>query len=133
MKITSEDQQVSSKSKKQRQVLPQADYMAESTGLSGGTCRTIRWHRPGYPVHKGIVAQRLVPDGTGGEKPSNTGVTSRLSSVKSCSANVHLWCQIQRLDAPDRGTGLSGDTTRLSGVPERAATFLQRLVLCWSL
>jgi hypothetical protein len=59
-----------------------------------------------------------------------------LSGVKACSANGHLLCQIQRLGAPDRGTGLSGASTglsgvgtRQSGVPERAAAFLQRLVL----
>jgi hypothetical protein len=41
-------------------------------------------------------------------------------------------CQIQRLGAMDRGTELSGASTRLSGVPQRAATFLQRLELCWA-
>jgi hypothetical protein len=36
----------------------------------------------------------------------------------------------QRLGTPDRGTGLSGDPTGLLGVPQRATTILQRLVLC---
>jgi hypothetical protein len=31
-----------------------------------------------------------------------------LSGVKACSTNGHLLCQIQRLGAPDRGSGLSG-------------------------
>jgi hypothetical protein len=52
-------------------------------------------------------------------------VTSGLSGVEACSTNGHLRCQIQWLGAPDRGTGLSG-------VPQRAAAFLQRLVLCWA-
>jgi hypothetical protein len=38
-----------------------ADCPAESTRLSGGI--------PDCPMHQGTVAQRLVPGGTGGEKP----------------------------------------------------------------
>jgi hypothetical protein len=58
----SEDQQVSSKSKKQRKVLPLMDCLAEEH-------RTVRCHTPDCPVHPGTVAQRLVPGGTDGENP----------------------------------------------------------------
>jgi hypothetical protein len=76
-------------------------------------------------VYHGTRAQRLVPGGTGGEKAPDCPVhaTSGLSGVKAYSTNGHLWRQIQRLGAPDRGTGLSG-------VPQRATTFLQQLELC---
>jgi hypothetical protein len=53
-----------------------------------------------------------------------SGVTLGLSGVKACSANGHLWCQIHWLGTPDRGIGLSGDPTGLSGVLQRATVFL---------
>jgi hypothetical protein len=84
-------------------------------------------------VHQGTVAQRLVPGGTGREATGLAGVTPGLSGVKSYNANGHMRCQIQRLGAPDRGTGLSGASTGQSGVPQRAAAFLQRLELSWGL
>jgi hypothetical protein len=111
MKITSEDQQVSSKSKKQRIVLPLVNCPVPHAGLPGApgnsspmTSSSSRWHW--WRKATGL-----------------SGVTSGLSGVKACSANGHLRCQIQQLGAPDMGTGLSG-------VPQRAATFLQRLELC---
>jgi hypothetical protein len=121
------------KSKKIRIVLPLADCPAESTGLSGGTTD--------YPVsHAGLSSA------PGNSSPTASsrwhwwreaiglfGVTSGLSGVKAYSGNSHLRCQIQWLGAPDRGTGLSGASTRLSGVPHRTSTFLQRLELCWIL
>jgi hypothetical protein len=99
MKITSEDEQVSSKSKKQRIVLPLADCSVPHAGLSGAPGNssptvTSRWHWWREAIG--------------------------LSGVKACNANGHLWCQIQWLGAPDRVTGLSG-------VPQRAAAFLQWL------
>jgi hypothetical protein len=110
MKITNEDQQVSSKSKKRRIVLPQ---------------RTVRLRAPDCPVaHAGLSSA------PGNSSPTASsrwhwwrqatrlfGVTSGLSSVKACSANDHLRCLIQRLGVLDRGIGLSGDPTRLPGVP----------------
>jgi hypothetical protein len=57
------------KSKKRRQVLPHTDCPVEDTGLSGRGHRTVRCHTSDSPVHQGTVAQRLVPGGTGGEKP----------------------------------------------------------------
>jgi hypothetical protein len=104
------------KSKKRRKVSPNADYLVPHAGLSGalGNCSpttSSRWH-------------------WWREAIGLSGVTFGLSSVKACSANGHPRCQIQRLGAPDRGTRLSDDPTRLSIVPHRAATFLQRLELC---
>jgi hypothetical protein len=49
MKTISEDQQVSSKVQDMKKVLPLADRLAESTGLSGAT-------PPDCPMHQGIVA-----------------------------------------------------------------------------
>jgi hypothetical protein len=105
MKITSEDQQVSSK-------VQETKNCVATGGLSGaprnsGPTTSSWWH-------------------WGRE-------ATRLSGVKACSASGHLWCQIQQLGAPDRGTGLSGASTGLSGVPQRAAAFLQWLELSWGL
>jgi hypothetical protein len=133
MKITSKDQQVSSKSKKQRIVLPLADYPAKITGLFGGT--------PDCPVpHASLSgAPRNSSPTTSSrwhwwrEATGLSSVTSGLSDVKACSANGHLRCQIQRLGAPDSGTRLSDASTGLSGVPQRATTFLSWLELCWGL
>jgi hypothetical protein len=101
------------KSKKRRIVLTLEDCPVPHARLSGapGNCSptaSSRWHwwREGTRL---------------------SGATSGLSGVKACSANGHLRCQIQRLGAPERGTRLSSNPTRLSGVPQRAAAFLQRL------
>jgi hypothetical protein len=96
---------------KRRNVLPLADCPVAHAGLSGA---------------QGIVAQRLVPGGTGEKSHWTVRCDTGLSDVKACSANGHLLCQIQWLGAQDRGTGLSG-------VPQRAAAFLQRLDLSWGL
>jgi hypothetical protein len=61
MKITSEDQQVSSK-------VQETKKSVAISGLSGRGHRTVRWHTLNYLVHRGTVAQRLVPGGTRGEK-----------------------------------------------------------------
>jgi hypothetical protein len=133
MKITSEDQQVPSKVQGTKNSVAKADCPAENIRLSGGTLDC--------PVpHTGLSS-------TLGNSSSMTSsrwhwwrestgmfsVTSRLFGVKACSADGHLRCQIQRLGAPNRGTGLSDDPTGLFDVPQRAAAFLQRLVLCWGL
>jgi hypothetical protein len=51
MKITSEDQRISSKVQETKKCV--------ATGH-----RTVRCHTPDCPVHQGTVAQRLVPGGT---------------------------------------------------------------------
>jgi hypothetical protein len=112
MKIPSKDQQVSSKVQETKNSVAMVDCSAESTGLSGAPVNyspmaSSKWH-------------------WWRESTRLSGVTSELSGVKACSANGHLRCQIQRIGAPDRGTGLSD-------VPQRAATFLQWLELCWGL
>jgi hypothetical protein len=76
MKITSEDQQVSSEVQETKNSVATTDCPAESTGLSAalGNCSpttSSRWHW-------WREATRL------------SGVTSRLSGVKVCSANSHL-------------------------------------------
>jgi hypothetical protein len=38
---------------------------------------------------------------------------------------------VQWLGAPDKSIGPFGDPTGPSDVPQKAAAFLQRLVLCW--
>jgi hypothetical protein len=85
---------------------------AWSTGLSGA-------HTPDCPVHLGTAAQRLVPGGTRSlrrqRSPALTGVrqaTARRTGQATVRCPVH---------------------TGLSGVPQRAAAFLQRLQLCWGL
>jgi hypothetical protein len=62
MKITSEDQQVSSKVQEMKNSVALG-------GLSDQGHRTIRCHMPDRPVHLGTIAQQLVPGGTSGEKP----------------------------------------------------------------
>jgi hypothetical protein len=58
MKITSEDQQVSSKVQETKNSVAKTDCPAESPGLSRGTpdCpvahRTVRCHTPDYLVHQ---------------------------------------------------------------------------------
>jgi hypothetical protein len=106
--------------------------------------RTVRWHTglsgahtPDCPVHQGTTAQRLVPGGTRREDHRTVRWHTRLSGVES------LWRQRspaltgsqtgQRLGAPDRLQCAVRCTTGLSGVPQRAAAFLQRLQLCWGL
>jgi hypothetical protein len=67
MKIISEDQQVSSKVQETKKRV--------ATGrLSGRGHRTVRWHTSDYLVHQLTLAQRLVPGGTGGEKPQDCPV-----------------------------------------------------------
>jgi hypothetical protein len=119
MKITSEDQQVSSKVQETKNSVATMDRPTESTGLSGGT--------PECPVpHAGLSGAPGNSSSTASSRWHWWKEATRLSGVKACSANGHLWCQVQRLGAPDRGT-------RLSGVPQRAVAFLQRLELCWIL
>jgi hypothetical protein len=116
-----EDQHVSSKSKKQRIVLPLVDCQDESTGLSSGTLDC--------PVpHAGLSGApgNISPTISSRWHRWRDSVTSGLSSVKACSTNGHLRYQIQWLGTPDRGTGLSG-------VPQRAAPFLEQLDLCLGL
>jgi hypothetical protein len=81
-------------------------------GLSGAPVTVAltassRWHRGGKTTRLSVV-------------------TSGLSGAKSLHANCHL-------GAPDRGTELSDDPTGLYGAPQKAAAFLQWLVLCWGL
>jgi hypothetical protein len=72
MKITSEDQRISSK-------VQETKKCAASGGLSGRGHRTIRCHTLDCLVHQGTVAQRLVPGGTVEKSPD---------------------CPVQRLTAP---------------------------------
>jgi hypothetical protein len=79
MKITNEDQQVLSKSKKRRILLPLADYLAESTGLSGGTpnCLVLHTGLSGAPGNNSPTDRsrwHLSREATG-----LSGVTSELS------------------------------------------------------
>jgi hypothetical protein len=67
MKITSEYEQVSNK-------VQETKTSVATGGLSGRGHRTVRWHKPDYPVHQGVVAQWLVPGGTRGEKPPDYAV-----------------------------------------------------------
>jgi hypothetical protein len=62
MKITSEDQRISSK-------VQETKKCVATGGLSGRGHRTDRCHTPDCPVHQGTVAQRLVPGGTVEEGP----------------------------------------------------------------
>jgi hypothetical protein len=85
------------------------DCPVPHTRLSGapGTVAlmaSFRWHR-------------------GGKTTGLSSVKFGLSGAKSLHANGHLRWQTQRLGAPDRGTGLSGDPTGRSGAPQKAATF----------
>jgi hypothetical protein len=112
MKITSEDQQVSSKvqetknSVARRTVQLRAlDCLVPHAGLSGAPGNYSPTASSWWHWWREAIGQ---------------------SGVKACSAISHLRCQIQRLGALDRGT-------ELSGVPQRAASFLQWLELCWSL
>jgi hypothetical protein len=57
MKITSEDQQVSSK-------VQETEKCVVTGGLSGRGHRTVSCHTSDCLVHQGTVAQRLVPGGT---------------------------------------------------------------------
>jgi hypothetical protein len=96
------------------------DYLAKSTGLSGGT--------PDCPVpHTGLSSAPRSSCPTVSSRWHWWREATGLSGVKACNANGHLWCQIQWLGAPGKGIGLSGDPIGLFGVPHRAATFLQRL------
>jgi hypothetical protein len=88
--------------------------------------RIVWCDTPDCPVHQGTLAQWLVPGGTIEKSHHTVWCDTGLPGVKACSANGHLLCQIQWLGAPDRGT-------KLSSVPQRATTFLQRLDLSWSL
>jgi hypothetical protein len=67
MKITSVDQQVSSK-------VQETKTSVATGGLSSRGHETVRCHTRDCPVHQGTVAQRLVPGGTGGEKPPDCPV-----------------------------------------------------------
>jgi hypothetical protein len=62
MKITSEDQQVSSK-------VQETKKNVASGGLSGRGHQTVRCHTPDCPVHQRTIAQRLVSGGTMDESP----------------------------------------------------------------
>jgi hypothetical protein len=119
--------------KKVQEVLPQSDCPNRSTGLSGGTPNCPVQHA-GLSSAPGTVA--LMASSRwhrGGNTTGLSGVKSGLSGAKILCANGHLRLQIQRLGAPDTGTGRSGDPTGLSDAPQKAAAFLQRLVLCWGL
>jgi hypothetical protein len=61
MKITREDQQLSSKVQEMKKNVA-------TGGLSGRGHWTVWCHTSDCPVHQGTVAQWLVPSGTGGEK-----------------------------------------------------------------
>jgi hypothetical protein len=53
--------------------------------------RTVRSRTPDCPMHHEIVAQRLVPGGTGGEKPPDCPVWHPDCPVwKACSTNSHM-------------------------------------------
>jgi hypothetical protein len=133
MNITSEDQQVSSK-------VQETKICVATSGLSGRGHLIVRWHTGLSDATRGLSGApgNCSPmasfwwhwwreaTGLSGVTYGLSGVTRGLSGVKACSANDHLWCQIQRLGTLDRGTGLSG-------VPQRATAFLQRLKLCWGL
>jgi hypothetical protein len=67
MKVTSEDQQVSSK-------VQETKICVATGGLSSRGHRTIRCHTSDCLVHKGTVAQWLVLGGTSGEKPPDCPV-----------------------------------------------------------
>jgi hypothetical protein len=99
-------------------VLPRADRPAKSTGLSGAT-------PPNCPTHQGIVAQRLVPSGTVEDR-------HRIVQCKADNANGHLPHPTSS-GAPDMAPDCLVPTTRLSGVPQTATSFLQRLYLSWGL
>jgi hypothetical protein len=107
MKITSDDQRISSKVQEMKKCVA-------TGGLSSRRHRTVRWHIPFWshtpdcPVHQGTVAQWLVPGGTKERSHRTVRCDIEVSGVKAYNANGHLWCQIQRLGALDRGTGLSG-------------------------
>jgi hypothetical protein len=62
MKITGEDQQVSSK-------VQETNKIVVTSELSVRGNRTVRCHTPNCPVHQGTVAQRLVLSGTVEESP----------------------------------------------------------------
>jgi hypothetical protein len=64
MKITSEDQRISSKVQEMKKCVATVDCPVEDIGLSGATRRTVRCDTPDCPVHQGTVAQWLVPSGT---------------------------------------------------------------------
>jgi hypothetical protein len=86
--------------------------------------RTVRYRTLDYPVPH---ARLSGAPGNYSPTPSSWWHWWReatgLSGVKACSANGHLRCQIQWLGTPDKGTGVSKASTRLSGVPQRAAAF----------
>jgi hypothetical protein len=105
MKITGEDQQVSSKVQETKKSVATGKLSGAPRNCSPTASSWWHWWREAIGL---------------------SGVTLVLSGVKAYSANGHLRCQIQWLDALDRGTGLSG-------VTQRAVAFLQRLELSWSL
>jgi hypothetical protein len=79
-----------------------ADCPAEITRLSGATHRTV-WCILGNSSPTTSSRWHWWREAT-----ELSGMTSGLSSVKAYNANGHLWCQIQRLGAPDRGNEMSG-------------------------
>jgi hypothetical protein len=101
-------------------VLPLADRPTEHTGLSNATPSDCS-------VHQVIVAQRLVPGGTIEESYWTVW-------CKADSANDHLQLTDPTASgARDRAPGCIVPTTGVSGVPQRAVAFLQRLYLSWDL
>jgi hypothetical protein len=93
MKTISEDQQVSSKVQDMKKVLPLADCLAKSTGLSGAT-------PPDYPVHQGTVVQRLVPGGTVEASHRTVWYDTELSGARLHTPTVTFKHQIQWLCLP---------------------------------
>jgi hypothetical protein len=100
------------------------------TGLSGGTLDC--------PVHQGTTAQRLVPGGTRREdhrtvrcedrtvrcgKPTAPTVTCSDRATARRTGQATVRCPVHHWTVQC--------TTRLSGVTQKAAAFLQRLYLCW--
>jgi hypothetical protein len=88
---------------------------AMRTGLSGG-------HTPDCPVHQGTPAQRLVPGGT--RRKDHRTVRCEHRTVR-CGKPA-----APTVTCSDRATARR---TGLSGVPQRTATFLQRLFWSWGL
>jgi hypothetical protein len=98
------------KSKKRKILLSRTDYPVKDNGLSGGTpdCPVPHARLSGAPRNSSPTTSSRWHWWR--EATELSGVTSGLSSVKACNANGYLWCQIQRLGAPDRGTPVTHQT-----------------------
>jgi hypothetical protein len=102
-----------------------------TAGLSGGTSKCPVPHAGQSGAPRNCSPTTSSRWHCGEKTTTLSSVKSGLSGVKSLRANGHLRCQIQRLGAPGKGHQTVRCTTGLSGLPQRATTFLHRLVLCW--